>query len=157
MIVSYPIENIAQTSTPEPCKIYDTPDTPDTTHVPFNETLSGNQTTVICKQKNHQNCCESPSSCFQSLVNDILDVNPDEPIGNFVTSSTPMRNVLKKPVVLLRKSPRISRSNDVSSSTSVDSSQKNSERPLTRSQLRYLTQEETLERASFNGMSPSIF
>lgn len=157
MIVSYPIENIVQTSTPEPCKIYDTPDTPDTTHVPFNETLSENQRTVICKQRNHQNCCKSSSSCFQCLVNDIVDVNPDEPIGNFVTSSTPIRNVLKNPVVLLRKSPRISSSTDVSSSTSVSSSQNNSERPLTRSQLRYLTQEETLERATFNGMSPSIW
>lgn len=115
---------------------------------PFNATLPENETIVIPNRINGRrrrsarlsSILSRPRSNFQEIVDDIVDVDPDEPIGNLL-SSTPIR-----------------RSQRISGVTSAPAVKIVSPGPVTRSQrqIRYLTREETLERAAFSSMSPSI-
>uniref|UniRef100_A0A336LPK4 CSON000155 protein n=1 Tax=Culicoides sonorensis TaxID=179676 RepID=A0A336LPK4_CULSO len=108
----------------------------------------------------------------QDIINEILDVNADSPIRDFIVpSSTPKSNTSRCRSITLLDSSFITNERSIKSTKTrgkqdnielqfkrqmLDKKKLFSDSIRTRSKLKYLTQEEIVERASFAPMSPII-
>lgn len=118
-------------------------------------TLSDNETTVIRPKKSRKSQVltkKGLKNFFDQTVEDMVNENPDSPIiRSLYKSNSKSIEKWMEEVPRFVSSQRVLRSSDVRRTKN-----KNEKRPTTRLQVRYLTQEEVVERATFNSMSPSI-